>query len=90
LKMKFENACEKAMEYFNSEYGDIGLSPAYDIGDRWVFSGYNAKHETLYGKQSIAIAKDTGEQTIFYLPDEKNFELLDKAIQIRVPKRYSN
>lgn len=76
------------MEYFKKEYGDVGLLPVLDIGDRWVFSGYNAKNETLYGKQSIAVNKITGEQTVFYLPDEENFKLLDEATEIQVPKEY--
>lgn len=88
--MKFENACQIAMDYFKKEYGDVGLLPVFDIGDRWVFSGYNVKHETLYGKQSVAVNKNTGEQTVFYLPDEKNFKLLDKATEIQVPKEYRN
>lgn len=88
--MKFENACKIAMEYFKREYGDVGLLPVSDVGDRWVFSGYNAKREILYGKQSIAINKDTGEKTIFYLPDEENFKLLEESTEIQVPKEYSS
>lgn len=86
--MKFENACETAMEYFKKEYGDVGLLPVFDTGDSWVFSGRNAKNEALYGKQSIMVNKTTGKQTVFYLPDEENFKLLDKATEIQVPKEY--
>lgn len=64
--MKFEDACKKAMGYFRKEYGDIGLYPAMDVGDRWVFSGYKIKDEILYGKQSIAIDKFSGEQAFFF------------------------
>ena len=86
--MSFEMACEVAMEYFKREQGDTGLVSALDIGDGWVFDGDNEKHETVYGKQSVAINKTNGECSIFYLPNDKNFELLENANTLDIPKMY--
>lgn len=86
--MKFEEACKIAFEYFKKGYGDIGLFPALDIGDRWVFNGDNIKHETNYSRQLISVSKSTGECDLFYLPDDENFKLLEEATEIQVPKEY--
>ena len=42
----------------------------------------------VYGKQCITIDKDTGERELFYLPNDKNFELLDNAVDIVIPEEY--
>ncbi|WP_419036626.1 hypothetical protein [Enterocloster bolteae] len=85
--MKFEEACEAAMEYFKTGYGDTGLCSIKDLGDRWLFNGANGE-EAIYGKQGIAIVKDSGKQELFYLPDISNFKLLDSAVNIEIPVEY--
>ena len=86
--MKFEEACEAAMEYFKTGYGDTGLCSIKDLGDRWLFNGANGEEEAIYGKQGIAIVKDSGKQELFYLPDISNFNLLDSAVNIEIPVEY--
>lgn len=86
--MTFEEACRLALKYFKKNYGDIGLFPALDIGDRWVFNGDNIKHKINYSRQLISVSKLTGELDLFYLPDNENFKLLEKATEIPVPNKY--
>lgn len=86
--MKFKSACEKAMNYFQKEYGDTGFCSIKDLGDRWLFDGASASSGTVYGKQGITIDKKTGEIDLFYLPDDKNFELLEEAVEIVIPEEY--
>lgn len=86
--MKFETACKKAMNYFSKEYGDAGLASIKDLGDKWLFDGANEDSSVVYGKQCITIDKDTGEREIFCLPNEKNFKLLENAVDIVVPEEY--
>ena len=86
--MKFELACAKAMEYFKREYGDVGFASIKDIGEKWLFDGSNAERSVAYGKPGVVITKNTGELDFFYLPDENNFALLDKATDIKIPEKY--
>ena len=53
--MKFEEACEAAMEYFKTGYGDTGLCSIKDLGDRWLFNGANGEEEAIYGKQGLSL-----------------------------------
>ena len=76
------------MNYFEKEYGDTGLCLIMDIGDRWLFDGASAQSETIYGKQGITIDKNTGEIDLFYLPNDKNFELLEDAVDIVILEEY--
>ena len=46
--MKFEAACEKAMRYFENEYGDTGLISIMDLGDKWLFDGANEDSSVVY------------------------------------------
>ena len=86
--MKFKSACEKAMNYFQKEYGDIGFYSIKDLGDRWLFDGASEQSETIYDKQGITIDKNTGKLDLFYLPNDKNFELLEDAVDIVIPEEY--
>ena len=86
--MKFEAACKKAMRYFEKEYGDTGLISIMDLGDKWLFDGANEDSSVVYGKQCITIDKDTGEREIFYLPNDKNFELLENVEKMIIPENY--
>lgn len=86
--MKFEIACKKAMEYFKKEYGDTGLCSIKDLGDKWLFDGSDKEQSIVYGKPGITIDKKTGEMELFHLPNEKNFELLDAALDISIPEEY--
>lgn len=86
--MKFRLACEKAMEYFKENYGDSGFCSIQDLGECWLFEGKNKNGLVIYGKPGITINKESGKQELFCLPDEKNFELLDEAVEIVVPEEY--
>lgn len=86
--MKFESACEKAMEYFRKNYGDSGFCSIRDLGECWLFDGKNKDGLVVYGKLGITINKKSEELKLFCLPDEKNFELIDGAIEIVVPEKY--
>ena len=88
IRMRFEEACGKAMAYFRKEHNDIGLSSIMDLGDRWLFSGVNAEPGVVYGKQKITINKKTGDIELFYLTNEKNFKLLDNAVDIAIAEEY--
>ena len=71
--MKFKSACEKAMNYFQKEYGDIGFYSIKDLGDRWLFDGASAQSETIYDKQGITIDKNTGKLDFGYNFSYSNF-----------------
>ena len=86
--MKFESACEKAMEYFRKNYGDSGFYSIRDLGECWMLDGKNKDGHVVYGKPSITINKKSEELKLFYLPDERNFKLLDESIEIVVPEKY--
>lgn len=86
--MKFETACKKAMDFLKKEYGDDGFSSIMDLGDRWLFDGTDAKRTIFYGKPGVTIDKKSGTLGFFLLPDEKNFELLNEAIEVEIPKNY--
>lgn len=88
IRMKFEEACKKAMEYFKKEYGDTGLCSIRDLGSKWLFDGSDNEQRVVYGKQGITVDKKTGELELFYLPDETNFELLDDAVDVNIPEEY--
>lgn len=88
IDMKFETACKTAMEYFKKEYGDVGFSSIRDLGDKWLFDGANAERSVVYGKHGITIKKSSGKQELFYLPNEKNFQLLDKSTEMEIPENY--
>lgn len=86
--MKFGLACAKAMDYFKKEYGDVGFVSIKDIGGKWLFNGANAERSVVYGRPGVTVDKDTGELDFFFLPDENNFALLDKATDIEIPEEY--
>lgn len=83
--VKFQEACKTAVEYFLREWGDGSLDSVKDIENKWLFYGGQGG---MYGRQGITIDKKSGEIDLFYLPDEGNFELLDKAVEISVPKEF--
>lgn len=86
--MKFEEACEKALDYFRKEYNDSGLRSARDLKESWLFEGANEDGVVVYGKQDVTIDKKSGELDLFYLPNEENFKRLDEAVKIELPEKY--
>lgn len=86
--MKFENACEKALQYLNNEWGDTGFSSILDLGGKWLFNGINKEKSVVYGKQGVTVNKETGKIELFILPNENNFNLLDLAVDVDIPEKY--
>jgi hypothetical protein len=74
--VKLEEAIAKAKEFLKcSEIGKVLEAPGY-----WIL--YKKTDEVEVGGYGALISKDTGETKPFVLPDEKNFELLDKSKEV--------
>lgn len=86
--MEFKLACKTALEYFQEDYDDTGLSSIIDVGDRWVFSAGNKAREIFYGKNPVAIKKDGEEILPFYMPDEHNRKLIREGKDVEIPEEF--
>ena len=86
--MLFETACKKAMQKLEKDWGDVGICLIRDIGDKWLFNGANEEGKTIYGKPGITIEKSTGAIGLFLLPNDENFKLLEKAVDVEIPNEY--
>ncbi len=74
--VKIEEALVKAKEFLKcSEIGKVLESPEY-----WIM--YKKTDEVEVGGYGALVSRDTGEIKPFILPDEKNFDLLDKSKEI--------
>ena len=72
-----------ALNEAKREYGESELLVCTDIGDRFVFAiGYEGR--SIKGASLITIGKHSGEIGYLCLPDDENFELLDKGVQVDI------
>lgn len=80
--MTFEEAYEEAKAYFKRD-GIIDIACALDADTHWIF--YPGKADKMeVGSEGIKIEKQTGQLDEFFLPDDENFELLDKSVKIDI------
>lgn len=85
--ISFESGCKAAFDYYK-EQGKKGLSEANDLGDVWLFAGGDPD-VIEDGGYAITVDKENGEIAEFILPDRKNFERLEKAEPVDIPKEYA-
>lgn len=76
---------KKASETIRTHIGDdFVITSVSDLGDAFLF-GYRLKKypdEAITGAPGYTVDKKSGDVEEFYLPDEKNFERLAKAVEI--------
>ena len=88
--LSFERACSMAYNYFCDVNIKKGIDKAYESDNIWIFFGRNFEDgETEYGNTPISISKENGEGLLFHLGFEKNYETLESAKKVEVPKQYS-
>lgn len=80
--ISYEEAKSKAAQYF-LDNEDKPLASALETDGFWIFFGGN-EDEIEFGGEGIIINRLSGEVSEFFLPDEENFELLDKAEKIEL------
>ena len=74
--IRLEDAIVNAKDFLKcSEIGKILEAPGC-----WII--YKRTDEVEVGGYGAIISKDTGETMPFILPDEKNFDLLDKSKEV--------
>lgn len=80
---ELELAIEMANDYLLNEEG-LPVSKAMDAETHWIF--YAVPEEgAVIGNTGVKIDKATGKLEDFILPDDENFELLDRAKEIELP-----
>ncbi len=80
--MKLDEAYKIATEYFIKLCNKaVNNDSILDAGSHWIFyPGYEGVTE--FGIEGIKIEKKTGNIEVFILPNDENFELLDRATKI--------
>lgn len=81
-------ACEIAIDYYLKNTNKKYISKIYEHQDMWIIFGISDEIE--YGGCGISIDKNTGKISMFSLPSEKNFEIIDSSIQCQVPAMFAN
>lgn len=79
-EMTFDQALNMAEQY----YGDLNhtsVTRALDAQTHWIFYG-GRKDEIEIGGAGIKINKADGQIEDFILPDDENFELLERSTKI--------
>lgn len=83
----YEEACEKASEYFKENYGFDGIVSACESENYWIFySGF--ANVRMFGRPKIAINKSNGNFESLSMTDNSQAEILINAKQIEVPNNY--
>ena len=81
--LNINEAYEKAVTYFKKN-NDYSIACALDAGTHWIF--YPGKPDVVeVGSKGIKIEKKSGLIEDFILPDDENFELLDRAEKVDIP-----
>lgn len=78
--MEFSKALDMARKHFGAS-GGSQIACALDAGVCWIFYGGSMEEQEI-GGVGIKIKKDSGKVEDFILPDDDNFELLDRAVEI--------
>lgn len=83
--IKLDDAVKIANEYFLKEY-DLTVATAMDAETHWIFYAV-PEDGSVIGNAGVKVEKATGNLEDFILPDDENFELLDRAKPIEMPQR---
>lgn len=78
--ISYEHACEVAMDSL-AKIGLTIIKSAYETEELWIFFGATPEGP-LPMSSAVSVDKSDGAIQDFYLPDDKNFEILDSAKQI--------
>ena len=84
----FESAVKAANDYLLEEEG-LPVNKAFDAETHWIFYAVPEEGPGI-GNAGVKVDKTTGKLEDFILPDDANFELLDRAKEIEVPPEKSN
>ena len=77
-----QEAYEKALTYFRSRNRDC-IASVLDAGTHWIF--YPGRPgQVEIGLEGIKIDKTSGIVEDFILPDDENFELLDRSVKVEL------
>lgn len=82
--MDFRQAVETAKQYFEA-MGVYGIASALDADSCWIIYG-GSMEDMEFGGAGLKIMKESGKTEEFFLPDDENFELLEKAVKIELPE----
>ena len=78
-----KQAYQIAYAYYDSR-GHQEITSLFDAEQDWIWVAFGGKKgEVKVGGAGIAINRETGETEPFYLPSDKNFEILDRAVKIK-------
>ena len=80
--MNFEEAKVAAQAYFEQR-GVTGLASALEAENCWIFYGGKAG-VTVCGIPGVKVSKETGELSVFILPNKENFAILKSAKKIEL------
>lgn len=81
--MLFQEALDRANQYFGQLDRDMKTVEALDAGEKWIFIGGYRK-ELRMGSRKVWIAKESGHMEEFYLPSEEGFALMKNAAEIEL------
>ena len=82
----FESAVRAANEYLLEAEG-LPVGRALDAQTHWIFYGVPEGGYAV-GNAGVKVDKKSGELEDFILPDDENFELLDKAQEVEIPLEF--
>ena len=82
----FEDAVKAANEYLLDAEG-LPVTKALDAQTHWVFFAV-PKEGYAVGNAGVKVDKQSGKLEDFILPDDENFELLDRAKDIDIPPEF--
>lgn len=78
--MDFQEAKEKASQYFLENRGIDKIGPTYNHPDYYIF--YAKEEVEPIGDYGVMINKKTGELSLLTLPSDEGFKILDQATKI--------
>ena len=78
----FNKAIELANNYFLKEEG-LPVTKVLEADTHWIFYAV-PEGEVVIGGAGVKIDKQTGTLEDFILPDDENFELLDRAQEVEL------
>lgn len=81
----YNEALEKAIEYFNTHSQNNKISKALENSEGWIFYNFIG---FKVGAAGIKVDKQSGNISTFILPNKENFELLKNSKEIEVPEEY--
>lgn len=80
-KQLFE-CMDKAKSYLDSTQKDYQITAVYDLGDSYLFAWEIGESIMASDNFSIEVNKETKEASLFILPDDRNFERLEAAVEV--------